>query len=134
VAGYRSGWMVITGPKKHAAGSSRASSCSPRRGCAQCPAQHAVQAALSGVQSIDALIAPTGRLHEQRDAAFEGSPRFRGAVPQAARRALRVPRSILRSTRSTTMPSSSTTSSSPSTCCSCRAPASTGRRRITSGS
>ena len=31
-----------------------------------------MQAALSGVQSIDALIAPTGRLHEQRDAAYEG--------------------------------------------------------------
>jgi alanine-synthesizing transaminase len=31
-----------------------------------------VQAALSGVQSIDALIAPAGRLHEQRDAAWEG--------------------------------------------------------------
>ena len=31
-----------------------------------------MQAALSGVQSIDALIAPAGRLHEQRDAAWEG--------------------------------------------------------------
>ena len=35
VAGYRSGWLVITGPKDHAGASSRASPCSPRRGCAR---------------------------------------------------------------------------------------------------
>src|SRR5690606_25877695 len=40
--------------------------------CPNVPAQHAVQAALSGVQSIEALIAPSGRLHEQRDAAWRG--------------------------------------------------------------
>lgn len=40
--------------------------------CPNVPGQHAVQAALSGVQSIDALIAPEGRLHVQRDAAWHG--------------------------------------------------------------
>jgi len=51
------------------------------------PAQHAVQAALSGVQSIDALIGPTGRLHEQRDAAWqalESIPGVSCVKPQGA--------------------------------------------------
>ncbi|WP_060915721.1 pyridoxal phosphate-dependent aminotransferase [Microbacterium oleivorans] len=73
VAGYRSGWMVITGPKKHAAGFLEGIQLlASTRLCPNVPAQFAVQAALSGVQSIDALIAPTGRLREQRDAAWEG--------------------------------------------------------------
>lgn len=72
VAGYRSGWLVITGPKEHAAGFLEGITLlASTRLCPNVPAQHAVQAALSGVQSIDALIAPTGRLHEQRDAAWE---------------------------------------------------------------
>ncbi|MFT4306549.1 MAG: pyridoxal phosphate-dependent aminotransferase [Microbacterium sp.] len=73
VAGYRSGWLVITGPTEHAAGFLEGINLlASTRLCPNVPAQHAVQAALSGVQSIDALIAPTGRLHEQRDAAWEG--------------------------------------------------------------
>ena len=73
VAGYRSGWLVITGPKEHAAGFLEGINLlASTRLCPNVPAQHAVQAALSGVQSIDALIAPAGRLHEQRDAAWEG--------------------------------------------------------------
>ncbi|KQZ82114.1 aminotransferase [Microbacterium sp. Root166] len=73
VAGFRSGWLVITGPKKHASGFLEGIMLlASTRLCPNVPAQHAVQAALSGVQSIDALIAPTGRLHEQRDAAWEG--------------------------------------------------------------
>jgi alanine-synthesizing transaminase len=73
VAGYRSGWMVVTGPKKHARGFLEGITLlASTRLCPNVPAQHAVQAALSGVQSIDALIAPQGRLHEQRDVAWEG--------------------------------------------------------------
>ncbi len=73
VAGYRSGWLVVTGPTDHAAGFLEGINLlASTRLCPNVPAQHAVQAALSGVQSIDALIAPTGRLHEQRDAAWEG--------------------------------------------------------------
>lgn len=73
VAGYRSGWVVITGPKAHAAGFLEGINLlASTRLCPNVPAQHAVQAALSGVQSIDALIAPSGRLHEQRDVAWEG--------------------------------------------------------------
>lgn len=73
VAGFRAGWVVITGPKKHAKGFLEGITLlASTRLCPNVPAQHAVQAALDGVQSIDALIAPTGRLHEQRDAAWEG--------------------------------------------------------------
>src|SRR5690349_14428407 len=73
VAGYRSGWLVITGPQAHAKGFIEGITLlASTRLCPNVPSQYAVQAALSGVQSIDALIAPTGRLHEQRDAAWEG--------------------------------------------------------------
>jgi len=73
VAGYRSGWMVITGPKQHARGFIEGITLlASTRLCPNVPAQHAVQAALGGVQSIEALIAPSGRLHLQRDAAWEG--------------------------------------------------------------
>ncbi|HWM17176.1 MAG TPA: pyridoxal phosphate-dependent aminotransferase [Microbacterium sp.] len=73
VAGFRSGWLVITGPKEHAAGFLEGINLlASTRLCPNVPAQHAVQAALSGVQSIDALIAPSGRLHDQRDAAWQG--------------------------------------------------------------
>nr|BFF10717.1 pyridoxal phosphate-dependent aminotransferase [Microbacterium flavescens] len=88
VAGYRSGWLVITGPKSHAAGFLEGITLlASTRLCPNVPAQHAVQAALSGVQSIDALIAPTGRLHEQRDAAWEGLEAIPGVTcvrPQGA--------------------------------------------------
>jgi len=73
VAGYRSGWVVITGPQRHARGFLEGINLlASTRLCPNVPAQHAVLAALTGVQSIDALIAPTGRLHEQRDVAWEG--------------------------------------------------------------
>jgi alanine-synthesizing transaminase len=73
VAGYRSGWMVVTGPKQHARGFLEGITLlASTRLCPNVPAQYAVQAALSGVQSIDALIGPQGRLHEQRDVAWEG--------------------------------------------------------------
>jgi alanine-synthesizing transaminase len=73
VAGYRSGWMVVTGPREHATGFLEGITLlASTRLCPNVPAQHAVQAALGGVQSIDALIAPGGRLHEQRDVAWRG--------------------------------------------------------------
>jgi alanine-synthesizing transaminase len=40
--------------------------------CANVPAQFAIQQALGGVQSIDNLIEPGGRLYEQRNIAYEG--------------------------------------------------------------
>jgi alanine-synthesizing transaminase len=39
--------------------------------CANVPAQHAIQTALGGYQSINELILPGGRLLEQRNTAYE---------------------------------------------------------------
>lgn len=89
VAGYRSGWLVITGPKEHARGFLEGITLlASTRLCPNVPAQHAVQAALSGVQSIDALIAPSGRLREQRDAAWEGLEAIPGVTCVKPRGAL----------------------------------------------
>ncbi|MGC5222213.1 pyridoxal phosphate-dependent aminotransferase [Micromonospora sp. DT81.3] len=89
VAGYRSGWLAITGPKQHAKGFLEGINLlASTRLCPNVPAQHAVQAALSGVQSIDALIAPSGRLHEQRDAAWQGLEAIPGVTCHRAEGAL----------------------------------------------
>lgn len=72
VAGYRAGWLAITGPKKHAAGFIEGIDLlASTRLCPNVPAQHAIQVALGGYQSIEDLILPGGRLLEQRDVAWE---------------------------------------------------------------
>lgn len=72
VAGYRSGWMVITGPKGHAEGFLEGlTMLAGTRLCPNVPAQHAIQVAISGRQSIDGLVLPGGRLLEQRNMAWE---------------------------------------------------------------
>ncbi|MDV6304641.1 MULTISPECIES: pyridoxal phosphate-dependent aminotransferase [Rhodococcus] len=72
VAGYRAGWLAITGPKAHAAGFIEGIDLlASTRLCPNVPAQHAIQVALGGYQSIEDLILPGGRLLEQRDVAWE---------------------------------------------------------------
>lgn len=71
VAGYRSGWLTITGPKEYAASFIEGISLlANMRLCPNVPAQHAIQVALGGHQSIDDLVLPGGRLLEQRDVAW----------------------------------------------------------------
>jgi alanine-synthesizing transaminase len=71
VAGFRSGWMMVTGPKQHASSYLEGITIlANMRLCPNVPAQHAVQIALGGRQSIRDLVLPGGRLHEQRDAAM----------------------------------------------------------------
>ena len=71
VAGYRSGWLVITGPTAHARGFLEGIELlASTRLCPNLPAQHAIQAAVSGHQSITELVAPGGRLTEQHDLAW----------------------------------------------------------------
>ena len=71
LAGFRSGWVVVSGPKQHAqsyiAGLSVLAN---MRLCPNVPAQLAIQTALGGYQSINELVLPGGRLHEQRDVAW----------------------------------------------------------------
>ena len=70
LAGFRSAWMMVTGPKAHAASYLEGiTMLTNMRLCANVPAQHAIQTALGGRQSIKDLILPGGRLLEQRDAA-----------------------------------------------------------------
>ncbi|MFJ5935103.1 pyridoxal phosphate-dependent aminotransferase [Streptomyces sp. NPDC093071] len=72
VAGFRSGWLVVTGPKRHAANYLEGlTMLASMRLCPNAPAQYAIQAALGGRQSIHELTAPGGRLREQRDRAWE---------------------------------------------------------------
>jgi len=71
LAGFRSGWMVISGAKHRAKGYIEGlEMLSSMRLCANVPAMYAVQTALGGYQSINELIIPGGRLRDQRDAAI----------------------------------------------------------------
>jgi len=71
-AGFRSGWLVVSGPTQHAASYLEGlTMLSGLRLCANVPAQQAIQAALGGYQSIYDLTLPGGRLREQRDRAVE---------------------------------------------------------------
>ena len=72
VAGFRQGWMVLNGPKKHVKGYIEGlEMLASMRLCANVPAQHAIQTALGGYQSIDDLVAEGGRMRRQRDLAWE---------------------------------------------------------------
>lgn len=71
-AGYRSGWMVLTGPKRHAAGFIEGLELlAATRLCPNVPAQHGIQVALGGHQSIYQLTGENGRLLRQRNVAYE---------------------------------------------------------------
>lgn len=71
-AGFRSGWLVISGPQDHAKGFIHGLNLlASTRLCPNVPAQYAIQAALGGHQSIEDLVAPGGRLRDQRDAAVD---------------------------------------------------------------
>jgi len=70
LAGFRSGWLLVHGPKRGAESYLEGLSVMANlRLCANVPAQHAIQTALGGRQSINELVLPGGRLKEQRDAA-----------------------------------------------------------------
>lgn len=70
--GYRVGWMVVSGEKRHAKDYIEGlNMIASMRLCSNVPGQHAIQTALGGYQSIDDLIAPGGRLCRQRDLAYE---------------------------------------------------------------
>jgi alanine-synthesizing transaminase len=72
VAGFRSGWMVVSGPREHARDYVEGLDIlANMRLCANVPAQHAIQTALGGRQSIHDLVLPGGRLHDQRERAWK---------------------------------------------------------------
>ena len=68
LAGFRSGWMVLHGPKSVARDYIEGLNIlASMRLCANVPAQFAVQTALGGYQSINDLVMPRGRLEVQRE-------------------------------------------------------------------
>ena len=70
--GYRAGWMVVSGEKRHATDYIEGlNMLASMRLCANTPGQLAIQTALGGYQSIKDLVAPSGRLCRQRDQAYE---------------------------------------------------------------
>ncbi|MCM8595623.1 pyridoxal phosphate-dependent aminotransferase [Accumulibacter sp.] len=70
--GYRAGWMVVSGGVREARDYIEGLDIlASMRLCSNVPAQHAIQTALGGYQSIDDLVAPGGRIHRQREVAYE---------------------------------------------------------------
>jgi alanine-synthesizing transaminase len=70
--GYRAGWMVVSGDKRHAQDYIEGlDMLASMRLCANAPGQHGIQTALGGYQSIDDLVAEGGRMRRQRDVAYE---------------------------------------------------------------
>jgi alanine-synthesizing transaminase len=87
-AGFRAGWMVLSGNKKSAAGYVEGlEMLSNMRLCANMPAQFGIQTALGGYQSVKDLLLPGGRLREQRDTAVtmvNSIPGLSVVVPRGA--------------------------------------------------
>lgn len=72
LAGFRSGWMVLSGLQRHAEDFIEGLDIlSNMRLCANVPAQFAIQTALGGYQSINEYLLPNGRLSMQRDLAHQ---------------------------------------------------------------
>ncbi|MFM8797828.1 MAG: pyridoxal phosphate-dependent aminotransferase, partial [Fluviibacter sp.] len=70
--GYRAGWMVVSGDKRHAKDYIEGlNMLASMRLCANVPGQMAIQTALGGYQSINDLVGPNGRLTRQRDLAWK---------------------------------------------------------------
>ena len=88
LAGFRSGWLYISGAKKRAKDFMQGiEMLASMRLCANVPAMFAVQTALGGYQSINDLILPGGRLNEQREVAcnaLEAIPGISFVKPQGA--------------------------------------------------
>jgi len=85
IAGFRAGWMVLSGPKQHAQpyidGLNILAS---MRLCANVPCQHAIQTALGGYQSINELVKGDGRLLKQRNIATQMINNIEGLSCQTA--------------------------------------------------
>ena len=88
VAGFRVGWLMVSGDKKKMAGYiSGLNLLTSMRICSNVPAQSIVQTALGGAQSVDELLLPGGRIYEQRKCVYEALSNMEGVSvvkPKAA--------------------------------------------------
>lgn len=87
IAGFRVGWMVLSGPKKHVEDYIEGlNMLSNMRLCSNVLAQQVIQTSLGGVQSIDELLLPGGRIYEQRNFIYKAMneiPGITAVKPQA---------------------------------------------------
>ncbi|KFJ01190.1 aminotransferase class I/II-fold pyridoxal phosphate-dependent enzyme [Bifidobacterium stellenboschense] len=88
IAGYRVGWMVLSGNKRIARDYIEGiNMLANMRICSNVPAQSIVQTALGGHQSVNDYIVPGGRLYEQREYiynAINAIPGLSAVKPKAA--------------------------------------------------
>ena len=88
VAGFRCGWMVLSGAKEKAKGYIEGlNMLSNMRLCSNVPAQAIVQTALGGYQSVQEYLVPGGRIYEQREYIFKALndiPGLTAVKPKAA--------------------------------------------------
>ena len=88
IAGFRIGWMVLSGAKDKAKGYVEGlHMLSNMRLCSNVPAQSIVQTALGGYQSVNEYIVPGGRIYEQRNYIYEALKEIPGITvkkPKAA--------------------------------------------------
>lgn len=88
VAGFRIGWMILSGNKSAASDYIEGlKMLSNMRLCSNVPAQSIVQTALGGHQSVTDYILPGGRVYEQRNYAYEALtaiPGISAVKPKAA--------------------------------------------------
>lgn len=71
--GYRAGWLIFSGAKEKAKDYIHGlNMLASMRLCSNVPGQLAIQTALGGYQSINDLVAPSGRLFRQREIAYDG--------------------------------------------------------------
>lgn len=87
IAGFRVGWMVLSGPKKNVRGYIEGlNMLANMRLCSNVLAQQVVQTSLGGYQSVDELLLPCGRIYEQRNfihKAINDIPGLSAVKPQA---------------------------------------------------
>ena len=87
IAGFRVGWMVLSGPKKNVRGYIEGlNMLANMRLCSNVLAQQVVQTSLGGYQSVDELLLPGGRIYEQRNfihKAINNIPGLSAVKPQA---------------------------------------------------
>ncbi|PWS23807.1 aminotransferase [Enterococcus faecium] len=88
VAGFRVGWMVLSGDKSHVKGYIEGLNIlSSMRLCSNVLSQQIIQTALGGYQSVDELLLPGGRIYEQREYiynAINDIPGLSAVKPKAA--------------------------------------------------
>ncbi|MBF8807881.1 MAG: pyridoxal phosphate-dependent aminotransferase [Enterococcus lacertideformus] len=88
VAGFRVGWMVLSGDKSHVKGYIEGlNMLSSMRICSNVLSQQIIQTALGGYQSVDELLLPGGRIYEQREYiynAINDIPGLSAVKPKAA--------------------------------------------------